>query len=242
MNTEESKAYSNHDEIWLLLPWYATGHLVAEERERVKSHLSVCLICRRELADQAALARHLQHEPALEISTKPSFDRLMARIQSVESSPVVQSKPPQQSKRPSLTAWINQYLDGLNPLQLAAACAGLLLAFSLPFLNLQQQEPGPGFHTVADSGSLDRFQPTDLRVIFAEQVTEQEIVKLISSIHGRIVDGPSPAGLFTIRLPATGEGATEVGPTLERLRSNSAVVFAEPAIPQPSLPKVEKGS
>lgn len=242
MNTEDSKAYSNHDEIWLLLPWYATGHLVAEEQERVKSHLNVCLICRRELADQAVLAKHLQHEPALEISTKPSFDRLMARIQSVESSPVVQSKPQQQSKRPSLTSWVNQLLDGLNPLQLAAACTGLLLAFSLPFLNLQPQESGPSFHTVADSGSLDRFEATDLRVIFAEQFTEQQIVTLISSIHGRIVDGPSPNGLFTIRLPATSGGATGVGPALEQLRGNPGVVFAEPAIPQPSLPMVEKGS
>ena len=236
MNTQESQAYSNHDEIWLLLPWYASGSLKVGERERVKAHLGVCLVCRKELAEQAMLARHLQHEPAVEISAKPSFDRLMARIQ---SEPTM-SQP--QGKTPWLAAWMDGLMAGLTPPQLAAACAGLLLAFALPFLALETRDSAPAFHTVADSGSLDRFAQNDLRVIFAEQVTEQERGTLISAIHGRIVDGPGPGGLYTVRLDESGKGGFGLPHALARLQANPSVVFAEPALPQPGSPKGGGGS
>ena len=227
MNTQDSHAYSNHDEIWLLLPWYANGSLKAQERERVKAHLGVCLVCRKELAEQAMLARHLQHEPAVEISAKPSFDRLMARIQS-------EPRPTQPKPKPHwLVAGFKGWLDGMGPLPLATACAAVLLAFTLPFLALEPREPAPAFHTVADSGSLDRFAQNDLRVIFAEPVTEQERATLISAIHGRIVDGPSPSGLYTVRLAESGNSGFGLPQALAHLRANPSVVFAEPALPQP---------
>lgn len=239
-NQDESQAYLNHDEIWLLLPWYANGSLQAEEHARVKAHVAVCLVCRKELGEQALLAKHLQHEPAVEISTKPSFDRLMARIQT-EANPV--AKPVQPRLQSTwLAAWLEGLRNAMNPWQLATACAGLLLALALPFLLLQNQQTSPDFHTVADSGSLDRFAATDLRVIFAQQATEQEMDALIRAIHGRIVDGPGPNGIFTIRLGDDGASESGISQALTTLQGHPAILFAQPALPRPVKPKDGDGS
>jgi hypothetical protein len=230
MNSQDTQSYTNHDEIWLLLPWHANGSLEAGERERVQAHLRVCLLCRREMAAQATLAKRLRHAPRVDISAKPSFDRLLARIQSGQAAP-----PKPAAKNPWPAAWAEWLLAGRAPPRLAAACASLLLIAAIPLLPVQRQEPAPGFHTVADSGSLDRFARNDLRVIFAEQATGQEIGRLVSAIQGRIVDGPSPIGLYTVRLAAGGDGGEPgLARVLARLRGSPSVLFAEPALARPS--------
>jgi len=231
MNSQDSDAYANHDDIWLLLPWYANGSLKAGERERVTAHLRVCLLCRKEMAEQAMLAKRLRHEPAVEISPKPSFDRLMARIQSGQAAPAGRPKAAGRPRR--WAAWIDGLLAAWTPPRLAAVGASLALAFALAFLPVWQRQPTAAFHTVADSGSLDRFAPNDLRVIFAEQATEQEQARLVTAIQGQIVDGPGPGGIYTVRLAADAGGLPHA---LARLRGNPAVVFAEPALPQPGQP------
>lgn len=235
MNSQDSQAYANHDDIWLLLPWYANGSLEAGERERVTAHLRVCLLCRKEIAEQTMLAKQLRHEPAVEISPKPSFDRLLARIQSEQATPAGRPRATA-SKRRRLADWIDGLLAGLTPPRLAAACASLALAFALAFLSVRQQQPTAAFHTVADSGSLERFAQNDLRVIFAERVAEQEQARLIAAIQGQIVDGPGPGGIYTVRLAASAGREGGLPHALAQLRGNPAVVFAEPALPQPGQP------
>ncbi len=232
MNTRQSSAYSGHDEIWLLIPWYANGSLGDSERARVKAHLQACLVCRRELANQAMLAKQLEQTPQLGISCKPSFERLMSRIHGEEAI---------KANRNSQTQDKAQWLENLNrwlfphftPKHLSAVFATGLLAIALallfsgtPFNEIKT------YHTVANSNSLDRFTTSDIRVIFADQVTEREIGKLIGSIQGNIVDGPNPAGVYTIRV-ADGMPLTQA---LNQLRGNKSIIFAEPALPQAGKP------
>jgi len=232
MNTEAPSPYANHDQVSLLLPWYANDSLDAAEREQVAAHLRVCLSCRQELAGQAALAKRLRHDPLLEISAKPSFERLMRRIDADAQAPVHRQSPPR-GKTAWLADWIASLTDFPAKPRLAAVAAAMLLALALPLL-LTATPPGgqPAYHTVADAGSLDRFTRDDLRVVFADQATKQDIDRLISAIQGKIVDGPSPAGVYTIRL--AGGGAVE--PALAQLRGSQSVVFAEPALPQAAKP------
>jgi len=232
MNTQESSPYASHDEVWLLLPWYANGSLRAAEREQVATHLRVCLVCRQELAGQATLAKHLRHEPRVEISAKPSFDRLMRRIDAEAATPV-QHLPAAKEKTGRLAGWIASLTAFPPSPQLAAVCAASLLALALPLLLTAIQSGGqPAYHTVADAGGLDRFSRDDLRVVFAGEATKQDISRLVDAVHGGVVDGPSPAGVYTIRLADGGKAET----ALAQLRGSKAVVFAESALPRTAKP------
>ena len=44
---------------------------------------------------------------------------------------------------------------------------------------------------------------------FQPSATEEQIRSLVSGLHGRLVDGPTPAGLYTIRLPRQDAAAAD---------------------------------
>jgi hypothetical protein len=230
MNNEQSSPYSHHDEVWALLPWYANRSLGAAEYQQVKAHLRVCLVCRKELTAQAKLAERLKHEPQVEISAKPAFDRLLSRIHQ-ESG--MTGKNAARAKPSRLAPWFNVVLANWQPLPLAAVIA-LLLAFIIPALLSGVPPRGlPTYHTVADPGSFDRYSQNDLRVVFAAQATTADISHLIHAIHGEVVDGPSVGGVYTIRLAASSQAS--LAQALGLLRGNPSVVFAESALPQPPV-------
>ena len=230
MNIQQSSAYSNHDEIWLLIPWYANGSLEGSDHDRVKAHLQVCLVCRRELASQAMLAKHLEHTPSVEISYKPSFERLMSRIHEEEGLRAKANRNRQtHGKSPWLAQWKNSLIANFTPKHLIPVFATGLLAIALALLfGRPPLNEIKTYHTVANPNNLNRFNANDIRVIFAEQVTGQEIGKLIGSIGGSIVDGPSPVGAYTVRVA----DGIPLAQAISQLRGNKAVVFAEPALPQ----------
>ena len=237
MNTQQSSSYANHDEIWLLLPWYINGSLQVFEREQVKAHVQVCLTCRRELASQAMLAKHLEHTPRVEISSKPSFERLMSRLQEEDAIKPSHVNPPKHKAVQSVS-WKQAFIDWLAPKHLTAAFAtGLLAVVVVSLMNHMQSSPTQTYHTVAEPNSLDRFKPNDIRVVFAEQVADTEIRRLLSSTHGSIVDGPNPAGVYTVRISSDQGNQTSLDQALNQLRGNKIVIFAEPALPQVNEPK-----
>ena len=244
MNTQSSAAYLAHDEIWLLIPWYANGSLSGSEHDRVKAHVQVCLMCRRELSYQLMLAKQLEHTPRMEISSKPSFERLMSRINEEDSlrteprkAPVVKPRTKRRKERQGNTqglARLKGFLIFFTPPKhwaAAFATALLAIAIALQFGGIATHDI-KGYHTVANPHELDRFSTQDLRVVFADQVTEQEISALIGSIQGRKLDGPNRVGAITIRIP----GSMTTDQALSQLRDNKLVIFAEPALPQSGKP------
>jgi hypothetical protein len=240
MNTQSSSAYLDHDEIWLLIPWYANGSLSGSEHDRVKAHVQVCLMCRREFSYQLMLAKQLEHTPRMEISSKPSFERLMSRINeedSPQTEPMIKPRTKRREQRQGNPQGLAR-LKGLliyftPPKHLAAAFATALLAIAIvlqfggiPTYGIKD------YHTVANPHELDRFSTQDLRVVFADQVTDQEISALIGSIQGRKLDGPNRVGAITIRIP----DSMTADQALSQLRDSKLVIFAEPALPQSGKP------
>jgi hypothetical protein len=60
-------------------------------------------------------------------------------------------------------------------------------------------------------------------VVFNPSLRETELRGILLDLHARIVDGPSPAGAYTLEL-APGEQRA----ALAKLRRHQSVVFAEP--------------
>lgn len=234
MNQNNQSPYSDHDEAWLLLPWYSNGSLEGKELELVRNHLRVCLVCRKELAVQQALAKTLRQTPLVEISARSSFESLMARIQD-ETEMLM--KADSQQAGPMFPHRADVLRKALKPRRLTlAVAAGLafatvLLAVSLPaLLRWMPIETVQNYHTVANPEAPRHFAKNDVRVVFADRVTEREIADLLKSVRGQIVDGPSASRVYTIRIVDASE--TSIAQVLEILRKSEAVIFAEPALPE----------
>jgi hypothetical protein len=70
-----------------------------------------------------------------------------------------------------------------------------------------------------------------LRVMFSPKATERQISGLLLGVRGKITDGPSPYGAYTVEVPAAGDPVRVV---LARLRSEPQVVaFVEPVAGEP---------
>ena len=127
-----------------------------------------------------------------------------------------------------------------------AAIAVLLLAVGLLWTGDRPDpgtEPEPGlagvetpageagrFRTLTSPAGRDLSAPgrsgpaPRVRVVFSDDTREREIRGTLISVGGRIVDGPSPTGVYTIEL-AAGESAEAVA---DNLRALPRVEFAEP--------------
>jgi hypothetical protein len=65
-----------------------------------------------------------------------------------------------------------------------------------------------------DTGRADASDPgaaaprPQIRLVFSEQATERQIRDVLMKVRGRLVDGPSPLGTYTIEIPAPPSAAT----------------------------------
>jgi hypothetical protein len=240
MTPQPQSPYTTHDDVWSLLPWYANGSLDTGETARVKSHLQVCLVCRKELAAQHALAHRLRHSPKLEISTKPSFERLLARIQA-DATPAPAAQQPRSRPVASRFGGLAHWVGALAAPRWVVAFAMALVALVLPAV-VQEYAPMAvqRFHTVANPGSLDAFTKNDIRVIFAAPVTKAQIETLLKSVHGTLVQGPIGSGVYTVRIQGAEPSGQSAALAIGRLRADKTVVLAEPALPWEALPGTRK--
>ncbi|MBS1211936.1 MAG: zf-HC2 protein [Proteobacteria bacterium] len=235
MKSTHQSTYSDHDDVLLLLPWLANGTLADGELEKVRNHLKVCLVCRRELSALEVVSATFHNTPSVDISYKPSFERLMVRIRQQESGA---SRGRSHASRDWLHRF-GQWLRGSSGSRfLAPALAMAILAAFIPFVlqDTWRTEAPNVYQTLAMPGSMEKLAGNDVQVVFADGMSKQDISLLFKEIQGHILDGPSTRGVYTVRiLPEQG-----LETALARLRQDKRVIFAEPAL-GPEQPSVKQG-
>ena len=233
MNTPEAHDRDGHDEVRLLLPWYVNGSLDSLESARVRAHLRGCSRCRAEVAAQRELRAHIKAiPPPTEIDANLALGKFMARIRD-DANPVREaSRMSEPDPRHGLGTLLNWFiLPGQRSLGWAGVAALLALAV-LPLAPDLGSSVGPNiFHTAANPGSYARFEPNDVRVVFAQPLTAEAIQSIVESLQGRIVDGPAGPGVYTIRFDVRDPSPDFLAERLELLRARADVAFAAPAIP-----------
>jgi anti-sigma factor RsiW len=196
------------------LPWYVNGTISEEERQRVDAHLAQCANCRHELAQDRLVYRGMNTETAVEYMPAASLKRMQSRLDAVEAAAsvnVASEKP----DRPPMQ-W-----QGLLVASIATMAVAIgLLAFN-QWMQLRARTLAPKYHTVTTP--MPRAQGEVIRAVFSPAITLAEVQVILNNAGLRIVSGPTEAGVYSL----AANSKRSVGASLEILRSNAKVRFAE---------------
>lgn len=207
----------NHRECWELLPWYQAGTLAEPERAVVAAHVASCAECAAELTQLAALRRAVHAQDQTEVGLPPDhYARLSAALDRLEPA-----RAPAVSWRARLAQWLAPAAAWPRLAQVTVAAQFLLLVAA--GLWLAGQYPSPASYTTAGAPAAERAR---VSVVFTPQATAAQIRELLHQVDGRIADGPSASGAYTVELSVSAKDEAAVRQRLERLRQRPAVVRA----------------
>lgn len=236
MNHMQKNHSSEHQEVTMLLPWYVNKTLHNDEHHLVESHLKNCLVCKIELTNLQKLSTSICLEDSLVPVAHASYVQLKNRIH--------KNQVPAKQKTgifESLLAY-RQWLANLTAKNLVplfpcfALASLLLLTYTLlsPDFFATQQNPTNSFHTLSSSQRITHEQ-NEIRLVFANEITQQQIMQILATVQGQIIAGPTTQGVFRVRIGKTKISSKALLKTVSLLRDNKQVIFAEPTFALSSL-------
>jgi hypothetical protein len=217
-----------HRECWELLPWLANERLSERDARRVEGHLRECERCRSELALQRRLREAIRAEEAVVLAPQASLQKLMQRIEEDATQDEARSC---ERGRAILPAERTSHFSRVPRwIAIAAGVQAVLIAVLLATTLRQSQEllTAPLFSTLTTPSSVP--QGPVIRIVFNDRITLSELNELLRSIDAHIVAGPSKAGVYTVNVAAEHRSNEQVERIAAELRSDSRVLFSEPAI------------
>ena len=219
---------NDHQKVWEILPWYVNGTLEGHEHEFVARHILRCQSCADEVARCQSVATAVRSsEKAARTPSPEHFARLMERIDRASASAAPERW------RIRVREWIEkirlafQETPSLFRWALAAQTAAIVL---LTAATIWQASVAPFslYRTLSDAGSGPEAGRVHLQVVFADDITEREIRRLLSNIRATIVAGPSPMAVYTVALAADDhEAPAQTQERLALLRAHPKVRLAE---------------
>jgi len=228
----------DHQQINLLLPWYANGTLSETEALMVKRHLQQCHKCRTALTDLQQLATIVHEAPDLGVSSEVAFNQLWRQVESRQN----------RHRRSFNFSWPIPWGPGLFSSPLALALSLLIIVVPLTFMvfshhwlnSLKNQD-----YRTLSSSQPSQFRATDIRVIFVTPVNQNHLKELLQPLgkaYSIVAEENSIAGHSSYVLRFEGQPGRDK--TLQQLRELPLVIFAEPASPfiHEARPSGEKSS
>jgi hypothetical protein len=230
---------ANHQELSRLLPWYVNKTLHGTELQAVENHLSVCLICKRELNNLQKLAHAVVQDSAMDSVEQAAFSRLKSRIRTgqgfelpVQLENNVGINQQQKPERTIISINAAPKLKNFNfslPRPALALAAALLISLLIPRYVETELNQNANFRTLSSSKKeLHTARANEIRVVFAATISPQQKSRLLESIEGQIIDAPTAQGVYTVRLERETD-AKHLLEIVDLLRKDSSVVFAEPS-------------
>jgi anti-sigma factor RsiW len=192
-----------HDAAAELLPWYVTGQLAPDEAARVGAHVAGCAECQAEVAFQQRLEAEVARLP---LDVERGWADMRGRIEANDDV-----APPVARRAGGTTAWI-----GWGVAATFAVVAGVSW---LPQVSAQRA-PAAEY---AALGQAPAGESGNVVVVFHPDTTERQLRAVLKAGDARIVDGPTAAGGYVLRVPVARKDAA-----LAALRAEDRVVLAEP--------------
>lgn len=190
-------------EIELLLPWYATDRLNAEEAAWVSAYL----LQHPEMAQQldiiaedreAAIAANEDIAPLPDAAVDRLIrDAVVGEEERLESS--------QLSAKPACGSFLERFADWLSPGRLgwvAAAAVGViaLQAGVIGSLTMRGTAPGAVYEVAGGGEAGDAASAHFVLVRFRDGATVETIAAFLKAQRAEIVSGPKAGGLFKVKV------------------------------------------
>ena len=245
MKNFDKKPYASHQELSELMPWYVNKTLQGAELRAVEAHLTVCLVCKRELIHLQKLAQAVIQDGELDSAEHASFLRLKKRLRS--GTKLDLNALPQQSNTSGNVSQISKakkrgWINSATMRPALAMAAALLLSLSVltPRHTGNDLQQASAFRTLSDGQKQEAANANEIRVVFAENVGQQQKAQILQRVHGQFIgDNPTAQGVYTVRLESD-IAAKHLIDVVDLLRKDSNVIFAEPAYALLSSTHVEE--
>jgi putative zinc finger protein len=218
-----------HRAVWELLPWYVNDTLSGRDLDLVTGHLTACSDCAEEVTRCRDLAVTVATVTA--VARAPSAERLarlLARIDAIEATG---------ARHGGWRGRLRDRIDALRellertpaPTRWALAAQGALVVLLVAALAWQMAlSSGQPYRTLGSAPEQPPRGQAQIRIVFADDISEREMRAALERVKGRIVDGPSAVGAYTIEVPVPATASERVAPVLEVLRTQPKVRLAEP--------------
>jgi len=227
-----SQIKSEHDSIDAMLPWYVNGTLVPEECEQVERHMESCPQCRATITEMQNLQCVVQQREEEVLVQRNNLQSILSRIDSFTDARTDTNNVPVTSavrQRVSLVQYIRDFWDKFMALPGGwryTVVAQFLLLVVVSAGAIVKPTMEPVFTTLSSPEKNMRQNSVRMRVVFAEDVLFRDIRHLLVNARARIVDGPTPSGVYTLETVfAPDEVLQDV---LNRWRDKALVRFVEP--------------
>ncbi|KAB2886869.1 MAG: zf-HC2 domain-containing protein [Pseudorhodoplanes sp.] len=212
-------------DIEALLPWFAAGTLSRKEAARVE----------QALATDAELARRFElvrEELGEAIRLNESLGAPSARALKTLFEKIDAEAPAARGASFGLFGRLSEFVAGFSPrtLAYAGAVAALALVLQAGIITgvLMQERGDAGYRTVSVEPGRTADAGTFVLVRFAPQASIADITRLLEDNKAVLVDGPT-AGLYRVRVAASGLSKDELARIVKQLQDNKAVGFVAPA-------------
>jgi len=226
-----SQQPSQPSDIESLLPWYAAGTLRRRERQRVEEALRTDPELARHLElVREELAETIHLNETLGAPTAHAADRLMAAIDAEATRKHVPG---------AAAGWLTGFFANLSPRTMAVAASFAMLAIALQTVAIvdiftkPQVSTGPQLEAekglvLSGGQGAEHKNGTFAMVRFARQASAGEITNFLQTYQAAFVDGPTPGGLYRVRVSMTSLAKEELAHIVARMRQDRVVETAEP--------------
>lgn len=210
-------------DIEALLPWYAAGRLRRRDRQRVEEALRNDASLARQIdLVREELAETIHLNETLGAPPPRVADRLMAAIDAEAQA--------KRKRAPGAAAgWLTGFFASLSPRTMAVAASFATLAIALQAFMLVDVFTKPPSSVAGDGLSIQHRNGTFAMVRFARQASAAEITNFLQQYQAALVDGPTPGGLYRVRLAMTSLAKGELARIVQRMRQDHVVESAEPS-------------
>src|ERR1700691_2872263 len=199
------------------LPWYAAGTLRRRDRQRLEDALRKD----QDLARQVDLVREefaetIHLNETLGAPPPRVLDRLMASIDAEADAA--------RKRAPGTAAgWLTGFFANLSPRTMAVTASFATLAIALQAFMLVDIFTKPQSEISGYGLSVEHRGGTFAMVRFARQASAGEITNFLQNYQATLVDGPTPGGLYRVRLAMTSMAKEELARVVQHMRKEQIV-------------------